>query len=110
MARAIYWQRGDVIDYTNGSDKAISAGAIVTLGTRVGVAATDIPAKSVGSVAVEGVYVMPKAATVDIKTGDKLYYNSTNDNIDTTDSGVLVGYATADAAAADAEVYVKLQG
>lgn len=59
---ANYQQPGSAIDYPNGTSSAISAGQVVSLTTRIGVAGTDIPASAVGSLYVKGVFAMPKAA------------------------------------------------
>ena len=99
-----YVQKGSSIDYTNGGTTAIKAGDIVSLGTRIGVAATDIAVGSVGAVAVCAV-------------GAALYYDSTNKNITTTAStgsgetkvdNTPAGWAVAPAASADTEVLVKI--
>ena len=110
MAKATYYQRGEILDYVNSSNKDIAAGSIVAIGNRVGVAGTDIPVGAVGTLAVEGVFIMPKAASLAISQGDEVYYNDTNGNIDKTASGVPAGYAVIAAGASDTEVFVKLKG
>ena len=64
---ANYQQPGSAIDYPNGTSSAISAGQVVSLTTRIGVAGTDIPASAVGSLYVKGVFAMPKAASTAIR-------------------------------------------
>lgn len=110
MAKATYYQRGEVIDYANSGAKDIPAGTIVAIGNRVGIAGTDIPVGAIGTLAVEGTYIMPKAASLAISAGDEVYFNTSNDNIDKTSSGVPAGYAVSDAGASDTEVFVKLKG
>ncbi len=59
--KAIYWQRGENIDFLNETDETIEAGQLVPFGEAIGVAGEDIPAKAVGSLHLEGVYKIPKA-------------------------------------------------
>lgn len=111
-----YVQKGSSIDYTNSGTAVIHAGDIVTLGTRIGVAATDIAVGAVGAVAVCGVFAAPKASGA-VTVGSALYYDSTNKNITTTAStgsgetkvdNTPAGWAVAPAASADTEVLVKI--
>ena len=101
--KAIYYQRGETLDYI--PEAAMEAGAVVPLGTRIGI-----------------VFILDKAAE-EIKMGAAVYYDSEADAITTTAStevtegeakktvgNVPAGYAVADAAAADATVLVKLLG
>lgn len=107
--KATYWQRGETLDYT--PTAAVRNGAVVSLGTRVGVAGSDIAAGTQGQVHVVGVFEMDKAANEAITMGAAVYYDATNDVITATADGhTLAGYAAADAAAADATVLVKLLG
>ena len=46
--KAIYWQKGEALDYT--AAEAVANGSVVSLGTRVGIAAGDIPAGGIGVV------------------------------------------------------------
>ena len=63
MSKAAYHQRGETLDYTNTGSSAIEAGTILTIGKRIGVAATLIQPKALGSVDVVGVFAMPKTST-----------------------------------------------
>ena len=106
---AKYWQRGETLDYT--PTEKVENGAVVSLGTRVGVAGSTIEAGELGHLHVVGVFEMDKADGVAVSMGNSVYYNTTNDNITTTASGnVPAGYAAAAAAAADTVVLVKLLG
>lgn len=104
--KATYWQRGETLDYTPAA--AVSNGAVVVLGTRVGVAGSDIAAGAQGQIHVVGVFAMDKVASVAIAMGADLYYDAANDVITTTaDGNTPAGYA---AAADDTTVLVKLMG
>lgn len=111
MAKATYIQPGAVLYYKNTGSDTIPAGTVVAFSTRVGIAAADIPAGTVGGLATEGVFSVPKAASLAVAAGDAVYYNATNDNFDKTASGgIAAGYAAAAAAADDTVVAVKLPG
>ncbi len=60
MAKAIYVQDDETIDYTPSSDVAV--GDVVVQGNFVGVARKPIPANTLGALAVEGVFDVVKAA------------------------------------------------
>lgn len=98
---AKYIQKGNTIDYTAAS--AIKAGEVVSLATRVGVAAGDIPANAVGALSVEGVFEIDKTASLAISIGDAVYFSTTTNKITKTNTDVPAGWAVA-AAAADATV------
>ena len=118
--KAIYYQRGETLDYI--PEAAMEAGAVVPLGTRIGIADAPTPAGELGHIHVTGVFILDKAAE-EIKMGAAVYYDSEADAITTTAStevtegeakktvgNVPAGYAVAAAPAADATVLVKLLG
>jgi predicted RecA/RadA family phage recombinase len=74
--QATFYQEGDIIDYTNSGTAAISAGDIVALINRCGVAVVDIAVGATGGVAVEGIFTAPADSTVSYGYGDKLYYDA----------------------------------
>lgn len=113
---AKYWQRGETLDYTPSA--AVKNGAVVSLGTRIGIAGGDIAASTQGQIHMVGVFEMTKA-TGAITMGAAVYYDVANDKITTvasTGSGdtkvdnIPAGYAAAAAASADTTVLVKLLG
>jgi len=111
MAQAQFIHDGHYIDHTPGS--AITAGDVVVQGDLVGIAKGDIAASKPGALAVEGVYDVAKEAGggVTFSTGDKVYWDDTNDVAVATDGGganKLMGKAVANAADADATVRVRL--
>jgi predicted RecA/RadA family phage recombinase len=112
---ALLYKDDGTIDYTPGS--AVTAGAVVLIGTIVTVAPNDIAANALGSLHTQGIYKFPK--TTDIVTaGDAMYWDVDGDpyggtagsgGADTDASkGNLIGWATADAGATDTYVYVEL--
>lgn len=62
MGKASYLQRGETIDYVNSGTEIIEANTIVVLGSRIGVAGTDILPGEKGSLHVTGVFGMPKGS------------------------------------------------
>lgn len=107
MAKAIYKRPGEVVDYTNSGETAIAAGDIVSLTTRVGVAASAIPAGEWGSVSVVGVYEFPKGSVV-ISQGDAVYFSTSTGKITKTNTDVPAGWAVAGALQAAETVLVKI--
>lgn len=75
MATAIRRSCGESIDYTPGS--AVAAGDVVVQSTLVGVAERDIPANTLGALAIEGLFQFPKAAATTVSVGAKVYWDST---------------------------------
>ena len=109
MAKATYVQAGKKLDYPNGTGKTINAGDVITLKTRVGVAASDILPGDVGVVCMEGAFRMPKTGNSAIEMGATVYFDGTGIT-NTASSNTPAGYAAAAAAAADTEILVNLMG
>lgn len=86
-------QPGDVMDYQNGGT-ALANGAGVKIGLRIGVALAAIAANTTGSVALEGVFKVTKAASQAWTQGALVYWDDTNKNFTTTSAGnTLAGFA-----------------
>lgn len=68
-----YVQAGDVIQYTAGAD--ITAGSVVKIGALLGVALTDIANGATGSVAIRGVFTVPKVSAAVIAQGERLVWD-----------------------------------
>lgn len=103
---AIFYQTGDVIDYT--AAEALSFGDVVDLSTRIGVAGADIARDAAGPVQVTGVYRIPKASGA-VTVGQALYWAKSAKNLTTTaDSNTPAGWAVAPAASEDPDVLVKI--
>ena len=108
MSKATYWQRGESLDYKNSGSVVIEANSVIDLGTRIGIAGTDINPNETGSVHVTGVYEFEKTGTGAIDMGAAVYFDGTG--ITTASSGTPAGYAAAAAEASAAVVLVKLLG
>lgn len=123
-----YIQKGESLDYLNLTDKKITAGEVVGLVTRIGVAGCDIAPGEVGSVEVTGVFEMAKSGKSALPMGTALYFDGTgitdetertaeaaDGQEDAEDSGgktanIPAGYAAAPASADAKTVMVKLLG
>ena len=112
---ARFVQEQGVIDYTPVS--AVTAGDVVLIGTVPAIAANDIAASSPGSVAIDGIFDVPKNSD-SWSAGDAVYWDTNEDPVvgtagtgaaSTTSSGNnLMGFATKDAASGDTYVRVRL--
>ena len=103
--KAVYFQRGEALGYTPTEDTKAGQG------TRIGVAASDIPANELGNVHVVGVFSMTKAEGEELAQGAAVYYDSAAEAITATaDGNTPAGYAASPAAATAATVMVKLLG
>ncbi|MBS3996611.1 MAG: DUF2190 family protein [Hydrogenophaga sp.] len=103
-----YVQAGKVLDFPN-AGSAIASGDGVLVGTRMGVALTNIPAGGVGSVQICGVFTLPKLGTDNITQGALVYWDNTNKRMTLTASGnTLAGVSAAAAAASTTSVNVLL--
>lgn len=84
MAR--YVQRGETIDFINNTSAVIEAGDVVTLGTRIGVAATTIDVGAKGAVNVIGVYEFTALGTEALTIGQAVYFKDGKIQATSTDA------------------------
>ena len=117
--KAQYVQRGEAIDYINGTEATIEYGDVVIIGRHIGVAAADILPGETGVLVVTGVFELPKKASEVLAVGDNVTFDATNGISKATDTTVgdsgavgtdVHGYAVAAAEAADEVALVKLMG
>lgn len=103
-------KKGDVLDYVNGSGDDIASGDVVDLGIGIGVAAANIADTETGSLAMEGVFSLPKTNPLVISQGDKCFWNNSTKKITkTAGSNTLAGYCVEAAASTDAFVKVSIE-
>ena len=105
---AVYWQRGETLDYQNTTEEMIAANTVVLLGKRIGVAGTDIPAGGAGSLHMTGVFEIPKKSGGSLAAGDNITFTDA-DGIDKAKTDVM-GYAVEAAAADAATAKIKILG
>lgn len=106
---------GDVIDHVAGSN--ISNGAVVRIGQILGVALTAIASGATGSVAISGVFRLPKVSAAVIAAGESLTWDASasafDDNAATPATGDVQGAAAVAMEAAGngvTSLLVKLTG
>lgn len=103
MAKAIYFQKGEAVDYR--PETAVAAGEVIVQGKLVGITRLDIPAGTLGSIAVTGVFKVAKASATTFDVGAEVYFNGT---AAVTSGDTKLGLAVADAASGDEYVLVLL--
>ena len=91
MAVADYIHSGDVIDFTPTS--AVAAGSVVVQGTQVGITKVAVPANTLGTLHVQGVFDINCASGTTFSAGALLYWNAGTSLITTTNTDVLIGRA-----------------
>lgn len=110
MTKAEYLQRGESLDYTNATEDTIPDGALVTIGSRVGVTGCPIPPGRTGSLHVVGVFEIKKTGTAAIAMGQTVYFDGTGITDAAEEGSIKAGYAAAPADAAGASVLVSING
>ena len=88
-----YIQDGDVIQYTAGATHA--AGDVIKMGGTLGVALVDLTSGVTGSVAIQGVFELPKVTGAVIAQGESLVWDVSagkfDDNLASPASGDVSG-------------------
>ncbi|WP_192967925.1 DUF2190 family protein [Escherichia coli] len=97
---------GKTVEIVAGAN--ISSGELVQVGDIFAVALTDIAKGEIGGGMTEGVFMLPKLKTDDMKTGKKVYLKSGKVQLTNSGSDPLVGVVWADAGTSAEEVPVKL--
>lgn len=110
MSKATYWQRGETLDYRNTTDTKIEANSILSFGSHIGIAGTNIFPGELGSIHVAGVFEMPKTSTEVIEMGTEVYFDGSGITNTKNDNAPIAGYAVQAAAASDTVILVKLLG
>ncbi len=87
---------------------AVEDGEIITSAGHVLVACNDYAADEEGVYVFRGPVEFPKQASLAIAAGAVCYFDTSAEEVDTTDTNVMVGIAKKAAAAADTTVLVEL--
>lgn len=98
-------QNGDYIDVP-GPSGGVSSGDLVKIGQLIGVAVVDADEGEMFSMAMTGVFELPKDGDAEFEIGDYVYFDGTECTDDDEDD--LVGVAVMDAAEAAPVVRVRL--
>jgi predicted RecA/RadA family phage recombinase len=103
-----YVQPGKVLTWTNGTGSAVSSGDVVAMGNTLGVALEDIANNASGSVAIRGVYTVPKVSGAVIAQGESLTWDVSagafDDNAASPGTGDITGAPATAAEAAGSGV------
>ena len=110
MSKASYWQRGETLDYRNDTEEKIEANTIISFGSHIGVAGTDILPGELGSLHVTGVFEIDKTAAGAIEMGTEVYFDGAGITDAKGEGMPLAGYAAQAADASDTVILVKLVG
>ena len=102
---AIFVHDGLAIDYTPTVN--VAAGEIVALGNLVGIARVDIPANTLGALAVVGVFDVSKGASA-FAAGDAVYFDSATKTA-VSEGDLYLGRAVRAATEAETVVRVRLE-
>lgn len=127
MAKAKFWQKGESIDYVNGTGSKIDANTIILYGSRLAVAGCDIADGEKGSLYVSGVFEMPKDygdSGKALTAGQEVYWDNDNSCIKaavamvigtggdagkvTTEPSAVNGFVVAAALTTDQKCLVKI--
>jgi len=109
MATNRIYVDGRMMPYANATGAAIASGQPVLVGAVLGVAQGEIPVGETGELDTQGVYELPKAATIVASQGAKAYFVASSGEMSTVASGnTLVGTFFVAAAAEDTSCLVKL--
>lgn len=103
---AIYYYKGDIIDYTPAAN--MEAGDIAFVGTLAGVASHPITANTLGALGVTGAYKVAKASATTFALGAKVYYSTSTKLATASTSDKLLGIAIAAGVSGEEEVLVKI--
>lgn len=109
-------QPGDYLDYTNSSGAEIPVNSIVAAGDQIGIATVTIPNGETGTLAMDGVHILPKVAGSAWVQGKKLLWDASAKKFDVGTatpaagdlSGCCVAWRAADAAATTGWVKINV--
>jgi predicted RecA/RadA family phage recombinase len=107
--KAEFVYKGDNLDFVNGTGSDIAAGDVIKLQSRIGIAGTDIPDGTKGSVVMEGVFKLPKKDADAVAMGTAVYWSDDGITI-ASEGNTAAGYAAEASAAGASTMEVKLLG
>ncbi|MHC1655484.1 capsid cement protein [Stenotrophomonas riyadhensis] len=85
---------GDVIPWTNTTEQQVASGQAVVVGHQLGVALVNIAAGATGSVALGGVFTLPKVPTAVFEQGEKLVWSASAKAVDGSSATAVAGDIT----------------
>ena len=99
---------GLTIPYTNSGGTIIAKDTVVAFGGMIGITLGAIAVGATGELAISEVWTLPKDNNLAITQGDKLYWDTVNDEVDKTNTNVPCGKAYNSALLAGTEIQVLL--
>lgn len=103
-----YMQRGEALDYVNATESTIEAGTVVTIGSHIGIAGSDIAPGETGAIEVEGVFSFPLTDSTAVAQGTAVYWDGSGITATSGENTVAAGYAALAAAAGSETIAVKI--
>ncbi len=103
--KARYIQAGNVIDFVPAQD--VNAGEVVRQGNIIGVTSLPTAAGTLGGLAVNGVFEVEKKPAAVFSVSDRVFWNFTSGQAETS-GDVVLGFAVKAASAGTAKVIVLL--
>lgn len=103
MPKARFVQRAESVDFTPNRD--IESGEVVRLGNLIGVAKLPIQAGELGTLALSGVFDLPKPVGLSFPVGSAVYWNS---GALSPSGGVLLGLAVKSAPGESSSIRILL--
>lgn len=99
---------GATMPYTNTGVAIIAKDTVVAFGGMIGITLGAIAVGATGELAISEVWTLPKDNNLAITQGDKLYWDTVNDEVDKTNTNVPCGKAYNSALLAGTEIQVLL--
>lgn len=112
VSKAAYWQRGETIDFRNGTNVPIEENTVVVIGKRLGITGMRIEPGEMGDLHVTGVFEFPKKTGEEVNLGSDVYFDPAEGHMTATEAAgnTKAGFAAAAAGADAATVLVKING
>lgn len=89
---------GDIVQYTNATAAAISSGSVVSINGLLGVALVDLPVGATGSVAIRGVFSVPKVTSAVLAQGARVLWDASAAKFDAASATAAAGDVSGDGA------------
>ncbi|MBI4209524.1 MAG: DUF2190 family protein [Deltaproteobacteria bacterium] len=103
-------QTGEVLDYVNVTGRDLTSGEVIVVGSRIAVAAVDIPKDSEGSADLVGVFRLAKEVAATFNQGDKLFWDPVNNYLTKNSAGnIPAGMVFKEAPSGEAEALCRLE-
>jgi len=107
MATAVFRSDPDRIDHTPSS--AVVAGQVIVLNEIIGISTQDIPANTLGALAIKGIFEIAKKDSVDtFAVGELVFWDVADNECNADDGNPLAGICVRAAGATAPTVWVAI--